>query len=134
MLYPLGILLTRISQTSAAIIGQLFFAVLVILHYFGANMCLCDWSHSERGIDAKLAFFFNLQTGFMNLTDPSAMLWALLFSSIGLGYFVYGKRQANKVALYSGLALMLYSYFFNNVYALIAIGVSLMLLPKYVKL
>ncbi len=70
----------------------------------------------------------------MNLTDPSAMLWALLFSSIGLGYFVYGKRQANKVALYCGLALMLYSYFFNNAYALVAIGVGLMLIPKYVKI
>lgn len=70
----------------------------------------------------------------MNLTDPSAMLWALLFSSIGLGYFVYGKKQANSVALYCGLGLMFYPYFFNNVYALIALGLVLMIIPKYVKL
>ncbi|MGJ8689584.1 MAG: hypothetical protein ACSHXZ_08695 [Gammaproteobacteria bacterium] len=70
----------------------------------------------------------------MNLTDPSAMLWALLFSSIGLGYFIYGKKQSNSVALSCGLGLMFYSYFFNNVYALVLIGLGLMIIPKYVKL
>lgn len=70
----------------------------------------------------------------MNMMDTSAMLWAVLFSAIGMGYFVYGKKQANKVALLSGIALMVYPYFTSNDYALVLIGVGLMAVPKYVKL
>lgn len=67
------------------------------------------------------------------LTDTSTMLWALLFSSIGMGYFVYGKKQANKVALLCGIGLMVFPYFTNNDYALVMIGIGLMAVPKYVK-
>ena len=70
----------------------------------------------------------------MNLTDPSAMLWALLFSSIGLGYFIYGRKQDNKVVLWSGVGLMVYPYFFNNVYWIVGVGLGLALLPKIIKL
>lgn len=70
----------------------------------------------------------------MDMTDTSAMLWALLFSSIGLGYFIYGKKQANKVALLCGIALMVFPYFTSNDYALVLFGVGLMFVPKYVKL
>ena len=70
----------------------------------------------------------------MNMTDTSAMLWALLFSSIGMGYFVYGKKQANKVALLCGIGLMVFPYFTSNDYALVLIGVGLMAVPKYVRI
>lgn len=70
----------------------------------------------------------------MNMTDTSAMLWALLFSSIGMGYFIYGKKQANKIALLCGIGLMVFPYFTSNDYALVLIGVGLMAVPKYVRL
>lgn len=69
----------------------------------------------------------------MDMTDTSSMLWALLFSSIGLGYFIYGKKQANKVALLCGIGLMVFPYFTSNDYALVLVGGGLMAVPKYVK-
>lgn len=70
----------------------------------------------------------------MDMTDTSAMLWALLFSSIGMGYFIYGKKQAHKVALLCGIGLMVFPYFTSNDYALVLIGVGLMAVPKYIRL
>jgi len=66
--------------------------------------------------------------------DTSMLLWGLLFGSIGMGYFLYGKKRANPVARYSGIALMVYPYFVSSTVALVAIGVVLMLLPKYIKM
>lgn len=67
------------------------------------------------------------------MSDTSFMLWSLLFNSIGLGYFVYGKKQGHTSALLCGIALMVYSFFLANLYAMIAIGIGLMLLPRYIK-
>ena len=58
----------------------------------------------------------------------------LLFSSFGLGYFVYGRKQANVVVKYSGVALMLYPYFVGDRVAVIAIGIVLLALPKFIRL
>ena len=66
------------------------------------------------------------------MIDTGTLLLGLLFSSIGLGYFIYGKRQANLVAKYAGLALMVFPYFVHNHLAIIVIGIALMALPKYV--
>jgi hypothetical protein len=40
--------------------------------------------------------------------NESWLLWGLLFGSIGLGYFIYGKRQRAVVPLVCGLALMIF--------------------------
>jgi hypothetical protein len=66
--------------------------------------------------------------------DSATILWSLLFGSIGLGYFMYGKKQSNPVARYSGVALMIYPYFISNTIVLVVVGVVLLLLPKLVKL
>jgi len=58
----------------------------------------------------------------------------LIFSSIGIGYFIYGKRQENTVARYSGIALIVYPYLIDNKYAVLAIGVALMALPNVVEI
>ena len=44
----------------------------------------------------------------MNTTQ---LLLGLIFSFIGLGYFLYGKKQKKMVPLVCGLLLMVYSYF-----------------------
>lgn len=62
-----------------------------------------------------------------------ALLWGLLFSSIGLGYFIYGKRQSQAVVRYAGLTLMIYPYFISNTVILVVVGVLLLLLPRFVK-
>ncbi|MFP6851270.1 MAG: hypothetical protein VCA57_21570 [Pseudomonas sp.] len=65
--------------------------------------------------------------------DTASLLLGLVFSSIGLGYFMYGKKQENVVAKYSGIALMVYPYFIENKYAVLAIGVVLLALPKIIR-
>ncbi|MDM1756196.1 MULTISPECIES: hypothetical protein [Acinetobacter] len=66
--------------------------------------------------------------------NVSALLLGTLFGSIGLGYFIYGKKQHHTIALICGLALMIYPYFFENTTSLIVIGILLMALPKWVKI
>lgn len=61
--------------------------------------------------------------------STAVLLWSLLFSSIGLGYFIYGKRQQKITALLSGVALCVYPYFIANVYLIVAIGVGLLAVP-----
>jgi len=64
----------------------------------------------------------------------STLLWGLLFGSIGLGFFIYGKKQRAVVPLFCGLALMIYPYFISNTLALVAIGIALMALPYFIEL
>jgi hypothetical protein len=62
------------------------------------------------------------------------LLWGLLFSSIGLGFFLYGKKQRAVVPLVSGLVLMIYPYFIADVFVLVAIGVVLTAIPHFFRL
>ena len=65
--------------------------------------------------------------------STSVILWSLIFGSIGLGYFVYGKKKSNVVARYTGVALMIYPYFIQDTLALPLVGVCLKLPPKFIK-
>ena len=65
--------------------------------------------------------------------DPSYLLTSLVFSSIGLGYFIYGKKQKQKVVLYSGISLMVYPYFITSVSTVVLGGLVLMAAPKIAK-
>ena len=64
----------------------------------------------------------------------SWLLWSLVFGSIGLGFFLYGKKQRAVVPLVCGLALMLFPYFVSNMYVLVSIGIGLTAVPRFVKL
>lgn len=57
------------------------------------------------------------------------LLWGVVFGSVGVGYFMYGKKQARPLTLVCGLALMIYPYFIGNVWAVVGIGLGLMALP-----
>lgn len=61
-------------------------------------------------------------------------MWGVVFGSIGLGFFVYGKKQSAFVPLLSGIALMAYPYFVSNTYLLVSIGIFLTILPFIVKM
>jgi hypothetical protein len=58
----------------------------------------------------------------------------LLFSSVGLGFFLYGRKQRAPVPLVCGLALMIFPYFISNTILLVAIGVALIAVPYFVQL
>lgn len=69
----------------------------------------------------------------MTLT-PASLLWGVLFGSIGLGFFIYGRKQRAVVPLVCGLALMIFPYFVSNNILLVAIGIALMAIPYFLRL
>lgn len=66
--------------------------------------------------------------------DTGNLLWGLLFSSVGLGFFLYGRKQRAVVPLVCGIALMVYPYFISSVPALVAIGAVLAAVPYFLRL
>ena len=59
------------------------------------------------------------------------LLWGVVFGSIGLAYFVYGKKQQRFVPLLCGIALMVYPYFISNTVLLVAVGLSISAVPYF---
>ncbi|MFT5590420.1 MAG: hypothetical protein ACI9ZF_002606 [Bradyrhizobium sp.] len=59
------------------------------------------------------------------------LVWGMLSGAIGLGYFVYGKKQGALVPLFCGLGLMIFPYFMSNVYLLLIIGGVIAALPYF---
>ncbi len=66
--------------------------------------------------------------------NTSMLLWSLLFSSVGIGIFIYGKKQKAVISLFSGLGLMIYPSFVSNTPLLVAIWVALMVLRYFVRI
>ncbi|WEN14157.1 hypothetical protein PY254_13030 [Rhodanobacter sp. AS-Z3] len=66
--------------------------------------------------------------------NTSTLWWGLLFGSIGLGYFIYGRKQREIVPLVCGIALMAFPYFVSGAAWLIVVGVVLMVIPRFVRL
>ncbi len=66
--------------------------------------------------------------------SEATLLWGLLWSSIGLGYFIYGKKQRAVVPLVCGLVLMIFPYFIANVALLVAVGVVVTAIPYFLRL
>jgi hypothetical protein len=66
--------------------------------------------------------------------NESVLLWGLLFGSIGLGFFMYGKKQRAVVPLLCGVALMAFPYFVSSTLLLVVIGAALIAVPYFVRL
>lgn len=64
----------------------------------------------------------------------ASLLWGVLFGSIGLGFFVYGKKQKAPVPLACGLALMAFPYFISNGVLMVVVGAVLMAIPYFVRI
>jgi hypothetical protein len=65
--------------------------------------------------------------------SESMLLWGLLFSSIGVGFFLYGKRQRSPAPLICGLVLCIFPYFISNVLVMVAIGAVLCAVPYFLR-
>jgi len=68
------------------------------------------------------------------MEDSAQLLWGMLFGSIGLGFFIYGKKQRAVVPLMVGIALFVFPYIITNVYLLVLVGTALVALPYFVRL
>jgi len=69
----------------------------------------------------------------MNL-DSNYLFASMIWGAVGVGYFIYGKKQKSMAALGGGALMIGASYFFPNVLLMSLVCVGLMaavyLLPK----
>ncbi len=57
----------------------------------------------------------------------------LIFGSIGIGYFMYGKKQSDPIIRYTGFMLIFFPYFFSSITWLVITGIILLFVPAIAK-
>jgi len=67
------------------------------------------------------------------MDESTQLLWSVIFGGIGMGYFSYGKKQKSAIPFCTGIALFIFPYFTTNLYAMIFVGLTLMLIPYFIK-
>ena len=67
------------------------------------------------------------------MESEASIIANIIFGALGLGYFVYGKRQKMIVPLVCGIGLMGYTYFVSNTVLLVVIGCVLLGVPFFIK-
>jgi hypothetical protein len=67
------------------------------------------------------------------MDSEATLIWGLLFGSVGLAYFMYGRKQKRSVPFLSGIGLMVFPYFVSNVYLIVIIGMALIALPYFLR-
>ena len=67
------------------------------------------------------------------MPSPATLLWSMLFGAIGVGYFIYGKKQSMIVRLVCGIALIAYPWFVSGAWLTLVIGLVLMAVPYFVR-
>jgi len=66
--------------------------------------------------------------------NEASLWWGLLFGSVGLGYFMYGRKQRAPIPLVCGIGLMAFPYFVSSNWLMVLIGAALMAIPYFVRL
>ena len=65
--------------------------------------------------------------------SEASLLWGVLFSAIGVGYFIYGRRQGKTIPLMCGVVLLVYPYFMPNTAVLLVIGAIFVAVPYFIR-
>ena len=68
-----------------------------------------------------------------NMGSVASIVWGTLFGAIGVGYFLYGKRQSMIMPLVCGIALMAYPWFVPGALWIVMIGIVLAALPFFLR-
>ncbi len=63
----------------------------------------------------------------MNIFDAKFLFASLIWGSIGVGYFIYGKKQQEMVPLIGGLAMIGISYLVGSALIMSLLGVALII-------
>ena len=66
--------------------------------------------------------------------STSSLLLGVLFGSIGVGFLLYGRKQRAIVPLICGVALILVPYLVDSTGLLVAMGISLVAIPYFVRI
>ena len=76
-------------------------------------------------------------TGVVDSTMGHAPVYGIvaiiLFSIVGFGYFLYGKKSVNYIFLICGIILMVFPYIITNTVYLIITGIVLSVIPLIIK-
>ena len=64
--------------------------------------------------------------------NPTSLVIGMLTGAIGVGYFIYGKRQTKFAPLIAGMMLCVYPYFIDSLLWLVVIGAMLMAAPFFI--
>jgi hypothetical protein len=81
-----------------------------------------------------LCRLFRQKYGRNNMNNVSTLIGGIIFGSIGLGFFVYGKKQKVIIPILSGIGLMVFPYFVSNIYIMVLSGIVLVALPYFIRL
>lgn len=68
----------------------------------------------------------------MNLFDAKFLFASLLWGSIGVGYFIYGRKQREMAPFLGGLAMIAVSYFVGSALLMSLISVALIIVVHLV--
>ena len=66
--------------------------------------------------------------------DPTTLFLGLIFGSIGVGYFIYGKKQQKPIPLLIGILLSVYTFFISDWLWILIVGIVLSIIPYFVRL
>ncbi len=58
--------------------------------------------------------------------DPGSLFLSILISVVGLGFFIYGRKQRRAPQLLAGVVLMGYSYFVSSTVWMLAIAAAVL--------
>jgi hypothetical protein len=61
--------------------------------------------------------------------NPTSLVIGIFTGAIGMGYFIYGKRQAKFAPLVAGMLLCVYPYFVDGIAWTIVVGLALVAAP-----
>ncbi len=67
------------------------------------------------------------------MEDSSVLIWGTLFGGIGIGYFIYGKKQKHPISFFMGVSLFVIPYFIHDILFMVVAALALMVLPFLVK-
>ncbi len=69
----------------------------------------------------------------MEITFGASFWLSFLFSLVGMGYFMYGKKASEMEFLFAGIGLMVYPYFVSSTAVMGLVGVGLAGAPFLLK-
>jgi len=67
------------------------------------------------------------------MEDTAQIMWGVLFSGMGVAYFIYGKKQRSVVPLCCGIGLSVFPFVVSNTYLMVIIGTVLLALPYFLR-
>lgn len=67
------------------------------------------------------------------MPEPGSLFWGMIFGSLGMGYFVYGKNQAKFAYILAGIGLCAYPYFVTSLWGTFLVGALFLAFPFLIK-